>query len=612
MEAEFEQRGIASESRDVLEALASSGLFAEFIQNSEDAVICVDAHHRIATWNSGAQQIYGYTAAEIIGQSAEIFAVAGKEAEFLRGLARTLNGEIREAAEAQRMRKDGSTVYVRSRYFPLRAADGSVLGVLVYSHDISPRKAAESALAESERTLKALLNALPESAVLCTVDGTVLALNETAARNINRPEASIIGSNLFDVPRLEHANLRRANADKVMRTRQPLESTTRFGDTWRYTRIFPVLDDTGDVIRFAIYSMDITEKSRIEAEQKLLQQRLAILLKQLPQIVFYESGGGREYVSGNLLHLLGYDPAGFTPVMATLLQLIHHEDQPRVRLAIADWQKQGAVGPLQIELRCRNAAGDYVWLENLMVEVSPDTGSKYLSGILTDIMRRKQAEAALERSQADLARAQEIAHIGHWEYDMQRDRLECSAEMLRLYRRQPEELGSAAAFYASLHPEDEERVRAVLAHAKQVERQHDIEFRIVRPSGEVRYVRGIGRRVWDAAGPTNIIIGTAQDITEMRQADMTLRQSELQAAQLAAMHATAATYAHEINNPLAGMIGLLQMVSDETRNSDHQQMLNDALAAAMRIRDVTQKLQVIAKPEFRSFPGGSSIIDLRE
>ncbi len=612
MIAEFEQLGMATESRDVLDALASSGLFAEFVQNSDDAVICIDAYHRIATWNAGAQQIYGYSAAEIIGQSAEIFAPAGKELEFVELLQLALSGGLRESFESERLHKNGSRIYVRSRYFPLRSPEGTILGVLVHAHDITPRIVAESALFQSERTLKALLNALPEAAVLCDVNGTVLALNATAAQYINSTEDSIIGSNAFTVPSGEHADLRRGNAEQIKLTKQPLETTTEYNGTWRRTRIYPVLDAEGEVIRFAIYSMDITAQSRAEAQQKITQQRLAILLEHLPKVVYYETGGGREYISDNLVNLLGFSPEQFTADRTIFPALIHPEDGPLMHERLVAWHAAGEPGPLRMEFRCRNAAGNYIWVEDLMVEVRPEAGRKYMSGILMDITARKTAEEELERSQAKLTRAQELAHVGHWEYNLETDHLECSDELLRLFHRPASEMRTLAHFISSLHPDDVERVRAVNAHIKTVDKQYDIQHRIVRPTGEVRYVRAIGRRVWVDGEPTNTMIGTGQDITDVRHADALLRKSELQAAELAALHTTAATYAHEINNPLTGMIGLLQMLLDEGGDAEKLQMLGDALAAARRIQEVTSKLQSITVPEYRRYTDGSRIFDLRD
>ena len=144
-----------------------------------------------------------------------------------------------------------------------------------------------------------------------------------------------------------------------------------------------------------------------------------------------------------------------------------------------------------------------------------------------DITQRKQAEERLRQSQIRLAEAQRIARLGHWEWDLQSGQVIWSEEVYRIFGLTPEEFTpSLESILSYVHPEDKERVSQSLSDTLAGVKPYNLVSRFVRPDGSVRYVHSQAEAVFDENGKPQRLLGTAQDITERRKAEMRLRASE--------------------------------------------------------------------------------------
>ncbi len=142
--------------------------------------------------------------------------------------------------------------------------------------------------------------------------------------------------------------------------------------------------------------------------------------------------------------------------------------------------------------------------------------------------------SALEESQAALAKAQSLVHVGNWRWSIERNELvSCSEEFARIHG---VAFGEIHAFMKqqmerSIHPADRRRLIETLRTAGKQGRDYEAECRIVRPDGEVRHVRVIGEAIFDETGRPVEHVGTLQDITEQKRAEKALRKSEASLAQ---------------------------------------------------------------------------------
>ena len=153
-------------------------------------------------------------------------------------------------------------------------------------------------------------------------------------------------------------------------------------------------------------------------------------------------------------------------------------------------------------------------------------------GVLTDAFNQmldhiQSQDSKLRGSEEKLAQAQHIAHLGYWERDLETDSVYWSDETYRIFGLQPQESAiNFNQFQQVLHPEDRDRVTEASAKAIEGGPRYDMEYRAVRPDGEVRFIRTQGDVVKDHSGQPYRMFGIAQDITEQKRAQEILRESE--------------------------------------------------------------------------------------
>jgi PAS domain S-box-containing protein len=129
---------------------------AAVVESSDDAIISMGLDTIVATWNKGAEQMFGYSVGEMVGQSIEILLPKGHENEETKILDRIIQGERIEHYETVRSCKDGRLVDVSLSVSPIHDAEGKLIGVSKISRDITDRKRAEQALREESRVLEIL------------------------------------------------------------------------------------------------------------------------------------------------------------------------------------------------------------------------------------------------------------------------------------------------------------------------------------------------------------------------------------------------------------------------------------------------------------------------
>ncbi len=158
-----------------------------------------------------------------------------------------------------------------------------------------------------------------------------------------------------------------------------------------------------------------------------------------------------------------------------------------------------------------------------------------------------EANQSLRRSEASLAEAQRIAHIGNWVWDIRSNELYWSDEIYRIFGLTQKQSGTTyEAFLNSIHPEDREFVKNAVNEAL-YGRPYNIEHRIILPDDSVRFVHEQGEVTFGESDEPVRILGTVQDITDKKEQEIRLIMSE----RLAALGQMASGIAHEINNPLA-------------------------------------------------------------
>jgi PAS domain S-box-containing protein len=157
------------------------------------------------------------------------------------------------------------------------------------------------------------------------------------------------------------------------------------------------------------------------------------------------------------------------------------------------------------------------------VRVFPHPGG--IAVYFQDITERKRGELALLKAQADSERAQRLARLGSWEYDLDSGELSWSEEALRILGLSPERpLRGLPALLERVHFDDRAKVQEAQRRLHAGEGDIDIEYRVLRPDGDTRIVRELGTLVRDDQGRPAAAAGALQDITQQRRNENALRE----------------------------------------------------------------------------------------
>ena len=149
----------------------ASSLLTAIVESSDDAIASKTLDGVVTSWNRAAERLFGYAAAEMIGQPIARLAAPGREGEMPAILERIRRGERVDHFDTVRRRKDGTLVEVSLTVSPVRDAAGRVVGASKIARDITERRRAERVARESGARLRALVESLPFDLWVCDRDG---------------------------------------------------------------------------------------------------------------------------------------------------------------------------------------------------------------------------------------------------------------------------------------------------------------------------------------------------------------------------------------------------------------------------------------------------------
>jgi PAS domain S-box-containing protein len=247
-------------------------------------------------------------------------------------------------------------------------------------------------------------------------------------------------------------------------------------------------------------------------------------------------------------------------------------------------------------------------MESMSKEIreSQDKILKFTYELESMVEERTQS---LKKSQARLARAQEIAQLGIWDWDFKVNKLIWSDEVFRIFGLEPgDREPSYEMFMGFVHPQDREQVQEAVDKALIENKNFSVDHRIVRPDGSIRVVSLLGDFFLDPEGNPSQVVGTAHDITERKIAE----EEKLSREKLQGSIETAGAVCHELNQPLQIVMANMELFGMKIDDPEISQRLKTIEKELARMAEITAKLQNITQYITTDYMEDVKILDLNK
>lgn len=209
------------------------------------------------------------------------------------------------------------------------------------------------------------------------------------------------------------------------------------------------------------------------------------------------------------------------------------------------------------------------------------------------------AEKKLSYSESSLAKAQEIAHIGNWEWDIASGEIIWSDEIFRIFGHEPGDFKPTyEAFLNTIHPADRDLITSSVGLALKSAKPYSIDHRIVLPDGTERIVHEQGEAEFESSGKPERMIGTVQDITARKEVEHALEVAKTAADSASrAKSEFLSNMSHEIRTPMTTIFGMAELLNETGLNEEQADFVRHLIDSSESLISIINDILDISKIE---------------
>lgn len=508
-----------------------------------DAVITSDAGGSITFLNPGAERLTGWSREEAIGQElASVFRIVNEETgETVEDPAHRVISQGRAVAlpgNTVLVARDGRRIPVEDSSAPIKAADGSLQGIVLVFRDATEGRRSEKAL-KDQLDLRNQLASIAETApgVICSFrrrsDGTMCF--PYASPHIEdiyglRPEQLADDAspafNLMDPDDVPHVN---ATIAESIRTMEPWHDEFRVfhpqrGEIWVEGHSTPQLEPDGSILWQGFLS-DVTERRKAEDLLRQSDRQMRLVTDHMPGMVAYVDAEYRyRFVNRNYHQWFGrpqWDIVG-----KTVPEIMGQENFA----AVQGYMDRALSGqPVTFEVTRGYPAGQRILHASYVPDADATGRVNGLYALIVDVTERKQTERDLREKDRILREAMRAARLVAWESEVATGSLKEEGPVAEMFFRTSSRSPSVEEWIEDVHPDDRAMVLGRIQAALEQGMEYSLEFRTrVGPNGHSHWVQALGEVERDESGKPLRIRGIAMDVTERKLAEQALQSSQSQ------------------------------------------------------------------------------------
>ena len=522
--------------------------------------------------------------------------------------------------EARMRRFDGVYRWFLFRANPLRDEAGKIVRWYGTNIDIEDRKSAEQTVRASEVNLRQIIDSI--SGLVCTMNpaGVTQLVNRPIMEYFGKTFEELQSWTLGDSDAVHPEDLPRVISEFMhsITTGDPFDTEVRLRRfdgvyRWFHNSGRPVKDPESTISGWYFLITDIEDRKRAEEALRTSERNLSLTLNTIPALTWSARTDG----SADSFNHYYLDYIGLTHDQAQgwgWAKAIHPEDMNRLNDAWQFMMKEDRGG--ECEARLRRFDGVYRWFlfrANPLRDESGITVKWY--GTNTDIDDRKDAEEELRQSEAFLAEAQHLTHVGSFAWCVSTEEIRWSEQLYRIFEFEPDTPVTFALIGERVHPNDLSLLADMIERARRAVTDLEYEHRIVMPDESVKYLHLIAHATQDQAGRLEYI-GAVQDVTQRRIADeaLTMARQELdRVTRMTSLGMLTASIAHEVNQPLSGIATnastCMRMLDSDPPNIDGaRETVRRTIRDGNRASEVITRLRAL----FRKKEVATEAVDLNE